>query len=203
MKLFFSPTSPYARKCRIAVREKALLAEMEEIAVNPWGTEVDELCRHNPLGQVPALAARDGTDLYDSRVICDYLDSLTPAPRLIPAEGAARYAVLRAEALADGIMDAGIYLTTELRRPADERSKSLPARWRKAIERAVPALEPALAALPEGVTLGHVAIAVALGYLDLRVPDFDWRGGYPALASWYATFAARPSMVETAPPPGS
>lgn len=202
MKLFYSPASPYARKCRIAVREKSLLSEVEETAVNPWGTDVAELRGHNPLGKVPVLTARDGTSLYDSRVICAYLDSLAPTPRLIP-DGAPRFAVLRAEALADGIADAAISLILESRRPAEEQSKSAPERWRGALERAVPALLPALDALPEGPTQGHIAIGAALGYLDLRFPDFNWRDGNARLAEWYAEYAARPAMLETAPPPGA
>jgi glutathione S-transferase len=203
MKLFYSPTSPYARKCRAVLREKGLLAQTQEIAVNPWGTEVAELCIHNPLGRVPALVTGGGMDLFDSPVIAEYLDSLTLEPRLIPAEGPARFAVLRAQALADGIVDDAVALVTESRRPADERSNSLPARWRNAIVRSVPAVKTALADLPLSLSLGHVAIAVALAYLDFRQPDIDWREGNADLASWYETYAARPAMLETAPPPGA
>lgn len=202
MKLFYSATSPYARKARVFIREKNLKAGIEERLCNPWDDPA-ELRALNPLGKVPTLALDDGTVLYDSRVICAALDDLGAEPRLIPAAPAARSRVLCAEALADGVVDAAVALVLEARRPEVQRSPEMMIRWRDAILRAVPAMEGALADLGEGPTLGSLAIALALSYLDFRQPAIDWRAGHPGLAAWHGTFSARPSFAETAPPPGA
>ena len=199
MRLFYSPTSPYARKARIVAREKGLLTEIEEVACDPWADPA-ELRAINPLGRVPALVARNGAHLFDSPVICAYLNDLVPAPALIPA-GDAKWAVLAAEALADGTIDTAVNLVLEGRRPEAERSAKFMARWLEAIGRAAAALDAARKGLPDALTQGHIAIAVALSYLDFRLPQVNWREGRGALAEWHQAFAARPAMLETAPPP--
>lgn len=200
MQLLVSPTSPYARKVRVCVREKGLSGRIEEVFVNPH-KDPAELLQQNRLGKIPVLVRDDGEALYDSPVICEYVDSLSAAPRLIPDPGEGRWAVLRAQALADGILDLAVATVMERARPASEQSAPSMARWREKIERAVEGMGATLAALPAtGFDLGRVACAVALGYLDLRLPEYDWRGAQPELIDWHANVAARPSMEQTAPP---
>lgn len=202
MQLLISPTSPYVRKARVLVREKGLLDHVEEISLNPH-QDPAELLAQNRLGKIPVLVRDEGDALYDSPVICEYLDSLSVAPRLIPAPGEARWAVLRAQALADGILDLTVAIVMERARPETEQSPKSMTRWRDKIERAVGGMSETLSAIPaNGFDLGRIACAVTLGYLDFRLPEFDWRGAQPELIDWYANVAARPSMEETAPPKG-
>jgi glutathione S-transferase len=198
MKLFYSPTSPYVRKVRVIVREKGMQAALEEVACNPY-QDPPELQQSNPLGKVPALVLADGSVLFDSPVICEFLDTLGDPPRLIPLHGSERWTVLTAQALADGVLDAAVALTLEGRRPPGERSSSMTTRWRHQIERSVDAMAKGLGALPPSLCLGHVAYACALGYLDFRQPTLSWREGRGELARWCAEFADRPSMAATIP----
>ncbi len=198
MQLFYSPTSPYARKCRVVARERGLMAELEEIACNPM-EDPPELQSKNPLGKIPALILDDGTAIFDSPVIAEYLDGLGSAPALIPAAGASRFKVLVAAALAQGMTDAAFNITMEGRRPAEQQSPEVVARWRAAILRSLDVLADHIKALPGDLTMGHIASGAALGYLDLRHGDLNWRDGRDGLAAWYAEFSARPSMQETDP----
>lgn len=202
MQLLISPTSPYARKTRVLVREKGLLDRIEETALNPHQDPAELLAR-NRLGKIPVLVRDDGEALYDSPVICEYIDSLEDEPQLIPASGEARWAVLRAQALADGILDLTVGIVMERARPADEQSQKSITRWHGKIERSVAGMSETLSAIPgDGFDLGRIACAVTLGYLDFRLPEYDWRGAQPELIDWYANVAARASMEETAPPKG-
>lgn len=202
MKLLISPTSPYVRKTRVLMREKGLLDRIEEISLNPH-QDPAELLAQNRLGKIPVLVRDDGDAFYDSPVICEYLDCLTDAPRLIPASGEARWAILRAQALADGILDLTVAIVMERARPEAEQSRKSMARWREKIERSVGGMSETLSAIPaNGFDLGRIACAVTLGYLDFRLPEYDWRGAQPELIDWYANVAARKSMEETAPPKG-
>lgn len=198
MRLFWSAASPYARKVRAVAREKGLAGRIDEVAVDAF-RDPQDLVAANPLGKVPALVLDDGTALYDSPVICAWLDANGAGPLLVPESGQARFRVLRAEALADGVMDLGLGLTLERRKPDGERSPTSAARWRGQIVQAVDAIAGDGPALPDRMTLGHLAYAVALGYLDFRHPDIAWRDGHPDLAGWYAATAVRPSLAETAP----
>jgi glutathione S-transferase len=200
MKLYWSPASPYARKVRALARQKDLAASIEEIVVDPYA-DTPDLVAANALGKVPALITDDGFALFDSPVICEFLDSMPAAtgPRLIPASGRERWTVRRAEALADGLMDLGLGLTLERRKPEGEHSPTAAARWRRQVGQAVDAMARDVAGLPPWPTLGHIAGAVALGYLDFRHPDIAWRDGRGTLADWYADVAARPSLAATAP----
>lgn len=199
MQLFYSPTSPYARKCRVVARERGLMAELEEIACNPHD-DPPELQKSNPLGKVPALVLDDATAIFDSPVIAEYLDGLGSAPALIPAAGAARFKVLVAAALGQGVTDAAYNATMEGRRPEGQRSPEAVARYRAAILRSLDYMADHLAGLPGELTMGHIGCGTALGYLDLRHGNLKWREGRNALASWFDEFNARPSMQETAPP---
>lgn len=202
MQLLISPTSPYARKARVTVREKGLLDRVEEVVLNPH-QDPAELLAQNRLGKIPVLVRDDGEALYDSPVICEYLEWLGEGPRLIPEPGNARWAVMRAQALADGIMDLAAATVMERARPEAEQSPASMERWRGKIERAVGGMGAALDAIPdEGFDLGRIACAVALGYLDFRLPEYDWRAGQPELGDWHAEACKRISMQETAPPQG-
>lgn len=198
MQLYYSSSSPYARKVRVILREKGLLAGTMETLCNPYGDPA-ELRAHNRLGKVPTLVTDDDGVLYDSPVICEYLDAAGGEPLLVPAAGAARWAVLRAQALADGVLDLAVPLTLELRRPEGERSPATMQRWQGQIGAALDVMADEIAGLPDGITLGHLACAVALGYLDFRHDDLAWREGRAALADWLADFAERPALAETAP----
>ena len=200
MKLFWSPTSPYTRKVRAVIREKGLSERVEPVRIDVWG-DYGALHGANPLGKIPCLVLDDGEGLYDSPVITAYLDAHPEGrgARLYPDEGAARWRVLKAEALADGIMDCGVGMVTEGRKPESERSPWMVSRWTAGMGRAFDAAMPAIAALPEGFTAGHLAMACALGYTDFRHPQLAWREGRPELAAWYEAQSARPCLAETVP----
>ncbi len=200
MKLFWSPTSPYTRKVRAVIIEKGLTDLIEMAGVDVWG-DYGALHTANPLGKVPAIVLDDGQALYDSPVICAYLDAHpagTGAP-LYPAEAPERWHVMKAEALADGILDFAVGLVVEGRKPADERSPSMAVRWKAGIERALDTAMPAIEALPQRFTQGQLALACALGYLDFRFPETDWRTSRPELARWYEEQKGRPCLAQTVP----
>jgi len=199
MQLLVSPTSPYARKARVVLREKGLEDRIDEHFLNPH-QDPAELLAQNRLGKIPVLVREDGSALYDSPVICEYLDALDGRPSLVPVEGEARWAVLRAQALADGIMDLAAATVMERARPRGEQSPGSMTRWREKIERAVAGIGGAVAETRGELDLGRIALAVALSYLDFRLPDYDWRGGRPELIDWHANLGARSSMEATAPP---
>ena len=197
MQLLFSPTSPYVRKVRIVAWEKGLSPEITLVTASPFD-HVGPVIAANPLGKLPALILDDGSALYDSPVICEYLDALGEGPRLLPAEGEARWEALRLQALADGVIDAAFSVVMELRRPESERSADWIGRWRTAISRAV--LAAANRPTEDGAWgLGEISLACALGYIDFRLPDLVWRPTAPALADWYYVQQARPSFTATVP----
>ena len=197
MQLFYSPTSPYARKVRIVLQLLELERDVELVATNPLG-DATELQARNPLGKVPALVLADGRALYDSRVICEHLDREAMGG-LIPADGESRDGVLVAQALADGITDAAFALVMERRRPSSEQSAHWCERWQSAILRGVAAIAvPGTTDAP--TDLGDIATAVALDYLDFRLPDIEWRAAYAAAGRWQADAVRWPAMVATAPP---
>jgi glutathione S-transferase len=198
MKLCYSVTSPYVRKVVAAGIELGLDGKIERQPTSAWDP-ASKLGQINPLGKVPALVTDKGEALYDSPVICEYLDSLAGGGKLFPAIGEARWTALRQQALADGIMDAGVSARLESTRPAGTKSDDWIARQRAAISRALDALEAEAASLGGGVTIGHVAIGCALGYLDFRFAADDWRKGRPKLAAWFEGFSKRPSIATTVP----
>lgn len=199
MTLYWSPASPYARKVRTVVHEKGLAPLIADIVLDPF-QNAEELISANPLGKVPTLILDDGSSLYDSPVICAYLDAhgRGQGPALIPS-GPERWTVRRAEALGDGALDLAFGLVLERRKPDGERSPTTAARWWSQLPRALDAMERELPRLPGPCTLGHITFAVALGYLDFRHPDYQWRNGRASLAGWYDGFARRPSLAATAP----
>ncbi len=198
MLLLSAGTSPYARKVRIVVAEKGLESRIDEQACSPFDS-TPELLAVNPLSKIPCLVLDDGTALYDSPVIVEYLDSLDPAKPLIPRDGAARWQVLRQQALGDGIMDAAFNTVIESRRPEAQQSSDWNKRWRAAIDRGIAAMDGEIESLAEQPSLAHIAYGCALGYLELRLSDIPWRARHPKTAAWYDSFAKRPSMAATHP----
>lgn len=197
MKLYFAKTSPYSRKARVTVLEKGLEGRVETIFANPF-EDNPSLKAANPLGKVPALITDDGQALCDSPVICGYLDSLLPQPALI-GTGSRHWEVRAGEALTDGILDAAFAIVMERRRPDTERSASWIERWTDQISRTTNAIEVSAGVFDGDLNLAQIGLGVALGYLDFRLPDLDWRVGRPRLVGWYATFAERPAMKTTVP----
>ena len=199
MKLYVSLLSPYARKVRMTVIEKGLSGQVEIVETAPYDKPAD-LVSANPLSKVPALVRDDGSSLFDSPLICEYLDSLSDQNPLLPAAGEDRWQVLRLHALANGITDAAYLSTMERRRPEDEQSDTWWEAQRGKIARGMDALEGG--ELPGNeVNLGTIALAAALGYVDLRHADMNWRDSRPKLAAWLEGFAKRESYQSTIPAP--
>jgi glutathione S-transferase len=196
MQLFYSAGSPFARKVRVLARERRLTDSLQESVLSPHDN-APELLSTNPLGKVPALRTRDWV-LFDSPVICEYLDTLGDEPRLVPPDGPARIVALRDQALADGLMDAAVATILELRRPETMQSAHWLRRWRTVIERAVAAV--AEYPFPARFDIGAISIACALAYLDFRFPDIAWRTTQPSLAAWLDDVSMRDSMLATRPP---
>lgn len=200
MELFYADLSPYARKVRVLIEEKRLGGKIKLVAVNPYDIP-DALVSANPLSKVPTLVLDDGRSMFESDLICEYLDATSGGTRLLPASGDARWRVLRRHALANGIIDAAAKAATELnRREPHERSERWVKHWLAAIRRALGMLEAEIDAWPDGADLANITTGCALGYLDVRLKDqIDWRKGHPMLAGWYEVFSRRPSMAATKP----
>ena len=202
MKLLAGLLSPYSRKVRIVLAEKKIECEMEQVDVQPAENPVNA---HNPLGKIPTLLLDDGTALYDSRVIVEFLDSVSPINRLIPEGTRDRVAVRRWEALADGVLDAGILVRYESIRDKKEQSKSWVDKQVARAKRSMAQLDADL----EGKTWCHgdrysladIAVGCALGWLNVRKPGgVDWSGEYPAVAKHYEKLMERPAFADTVPP---
>ena len=199
MKLRYSTTSPYVRKCMIVALETGLTGRIEMVATNAWAPDTD-LPEDNPLGKVPALTTTGGEALFDSPVICEYLDSLHDGQKLVPESGGARWSQMRLQALADGILDAAIAKRVETAmRPEDKRWPYWIERQGTAIARSLDVLEEECAGWGEDFLIGQIAVVAALGYLDFRFAAEDWRSGRPRLAAWAARIAARSSVAATEP----
>jgi len=200
MRLHYSYASPYVRKVMVVAIETGQrdALELTPRKVSPVAPE-SEVNRDNPLGKVPCLVTDDGRALFDSRVICEYLDSRHDRPKLFPA-GPARWTALRRQAQADGILDAGILARYEtLLRPGERRWPDWIEGQKAKMARALDALEGEAESFGETVDIGTIAVACALGWLDFRYAADDWRAGRPRLAAWFDGFAQRPSMADTTP----
>ncbi len=204
MKLLGSLTSPYVRKVRIVMAEKKLDYKLELEDVWSPGTAIGNA---NPLGKVPCLIMEGGEAVFDSRVIVEYLDTLSPVGRLIPATGRERVEVRTWEALADGLLDASITARLEQTWPGRSEAQRSAA-W---IDRHMHKVHAALKAMSQGLgerpwcsgihmTLADIAVGCALGYMDLRFPQIEWRRDYPNLARLHDKLMQRPSFIDTAPP---
>jgi glutathione S-transferase len=200
MKLIGSLTSPYARKARIVLAEKKI--EYEFIVDSPWAADT-QVAKYNPLGKIPVLVLDDGNTLFDSRVIVEYLDSVSPNNRIFPQTNRERIQVKRWEALADGVCDAAAAVFLEAKRPDGERSSSWIERQREKIALGLKAMAAELGDGPwcqgNALTLADIACGCALGYLVFRYADIDWRTPHPNLARLYDKLMQRPSFVDTVP----
>ena len=201
MKLLGSPGSPYVRKVRVVLAEKRI--DYEYILDRPSNPD-SRVAQYNPLGKIPVLVRDDGRTVYDSPVIVELLEGLVPEPRLIPADFESRIEVKRWEALGDGIADATVLVSHDLREPEAQRK---PAAWyakqRQKIQRGLAAMErdlgPREFCFGDRFSLADIAAGFALGYLDFALPDTDWRRDCPNLTRLEARLAARPSFVATKP----
>lgn len=202
MKLHSNPASPYGRKVKVAAHEKGLIDRItvHMLSTSPLGPDLG-LVADNPLGKIPCLILEDGSPLYDSRVICEYLDALSDRPRLIPTQTAERWDTLRLQALADGLLDAALLVRYEtFLRPEEYRWPAWIDGQLDKVSRALDRLEAIDAPGFGGrLDLGTISVACALGYLDFRFADLEWRATRPALSDWFVGFAARPSMLATRP----
>ncbi len=201
MKLFYSRTSPYSRKVRMMIHEKGLQQAITSTACNPFD-EAPELKAANPLGKVPTLILDDGASLYDSPVICAYLDTLTPdrlIPESSPDTNREHWNVLRWEALCDGVLDATYNIVMERRRDIREQSAGWIEQWKNQVSRSLDHMEADIDTLPERLSLAQLSLGAALGYLDFRLQDLDWRSQCPTLTVWYGDFSAHDAMQNTRP----
>jgi glutathione S-transferase len=203
LRLFHSPASPFVRKVLVAAQERGLADRIEPVPTGVTPVSRDAaIAAHNPLGKIPTLVLEDGTAVFDSRVIVEYLDGLPGGPRLVPDGGAARLKALTLQALADGLCDAAVALRYETAvRPEALRWPEWSASQTTKIVASLDALERDwLGHLSASLDIGTVATACALGYLDYRFASLGWREGRAGLAAWHRGFAARPSMQATAIP---
>jgi len=198
MKLRFSPTSPYVRKVMVTAIETGTLPKIKIEPANVWAADTD-IGKDNPLGKVPALVTDEGTVLFDSPVICEYLDARNAGAKLFPASGEARWKALRQQALADGVLDAAILARLEANRPQERQSPDWIIRQKTAMARSMDALEAEADTLEGPLTIGQIAVGCACGYLDLRYAADRWRQTRPKLAAWYEGMAKRKSFLDTVP----
>ena len=197
MQLYSSPFSPFGRKVRACAVARDIDRQITVHAVDP-NQELPELWAVNPLGKIPALVTVDKVGLFDSRVICEFLDTVGDAPAMFPPRGGPRWRALLLQSLADGIMDAALLRRAEALRP-DPREAAL-ARQQGKIDRALAELE---GTPPHHIVdVGVIAVACALGYLDARFAHEPWRATYPTLAAWHAEVAAMPWFARTDPAAG-
>jgi len=201
MILHWSPRSPYVRKAMIAIAEMGLQDRVRTVRTVAGGTTPHrELMKINPVGKIPTLELPDGTAIYDSPVIIEYLDTLHDGPKLYPAAWPERLTALRRHALGQGMLDTTLPLLGEGFRPPERQSEPHKELWRAKLIACVQALETEADALAASrFTVGHLAIGVALGYLDFRFAPLSWRDGHPRLAAWHETFNARPSVQANMP----
>ncbi|MEI7678697.1 MAG: glutathione S-transferase [Betaproteobacteria bacterium] len=203
MKLIAALASPYSRKVRIVLAEKKI--EYEFIIENP-GDPATRVPEYNPLGKIPVLILDDNTTLFDSRVIVEYLDHASPVGRLIPDDTRARIQTRRWEALADGCTDAANAVVVEKRRAADKQSAEWIVRQQGKIDRALKVMSEELGnrtwCSGDHYSLADIAVGCALGYLDMRLPDTQWRRDYQNLEKLAEKLNKRPSFVDSAPPKG-
>jgi glutathione S-transferase len=204
MKLIGGPTSPYVRKVRIALAEKRI--DYEFVVDDPHVLD-SVAARHNPLSKIPVLLTEDGLPLYDSRVIVEYLDAVSPVGRLIPESGRTRILVRRWEALADGLLDAAVLIVMERRRPASRQSKDWIEKQQRKVDAALAAAAHDLGernwCAGDAYGLADIALGCALGYLDLRFPGLDWRTQHSALARHAEKLFRRPPFLATLPQDGT
>ena len=198
MKLYVSPTSPYARKCRALIVEKSLERRIEIVECAPLDDSAD-LHALNPLGKVPVLERERGAALMDSPLICEFIDGLDDE-NWIPARGESRLLVMRQQALADGLIDLTIGRRIEMQRDSALQWDFWSKRWEAGVKRTLNTLDDERSQFERSVDLGALSVAIALCYLDLRFAELNWRAEYPELDAFAQRWQARASFTETEPP---
>ena len=193
MKLRYSTTSPFVRKVHVLAIETG---QIDKIELVKTVTTDPDLGRDNPLQKVPAMELDDGSSLYDSRVICEYLDSAAGG-KFFPPAGPARWTALRRQALADGMMDAAVLRMMESKKPENLRSADWDKRQKLKVTQGLAALEADH--LGPQLDIGTLTVAIVLDYLDFRFKAEDWRPAHPKLAAWHKTFSERASLKKTLP----
>ncbi len=203
MKLIGSSTSPYVRKVRIVMAEKRL--DYQFVTDNVWGDDTT-VAQSNPLGKVPCLVMEGGEAVFDSRVIVEYMDTLSPVGKLIPTLGRERAEVKTWEALADGVLDASILVRLEATwtgRSAQQRSQAWIERQMQKVHASLKAMSRGLGEKPycsgAHLSLSDIAVGVALGYMDFRFPEVNWRESYANLAKLHDKLEQRQSFIDTRP----
>ncbi len=201
MKLFYSPTSPFVRKVMVVAHETGLAGRIEKVTTPANPLQVNpELSASNPLQKLPALLTDGGEALFDSPVICEYLDSLHDGRKLFPPVGGARWRSLTLMALADGILDAGVQCLYEQRfRPESMRSADWVAGQTRKVRQGLDQLERIVDEFARDLTIGEIAVGCALGWLEFRKPVGDNRAGHPRLFAWFDAVSRRPSFAATVP----
>ena len=201
MKLIGSLASPFVRKARIVLAEKKI--DYKLVLENVWAPDTT-IHTFNPIGKVPCLIMEDGEAVFDSRVICEYVDTLSPVGKLIPQSGRERVEVRCWEALADGILEAAVLIRLEnVLRPADRRDGAWLVRQQRKIDEGLVAMTQGLGSKTwcagNHYTLADIALGCALGYLDFRMPEINWREAHPNLDKHFQKLALRPSFVDSFP----
>lgn len=201
MKLFYAPTSPYVRKVMVVAHETGLVDKLELLFSGTTPLAGDkELLAHNPLGKIPALVTDEGSCLFDSPVICEYLAASAADTTLFPPSGSRRWEALTQQALGDGLLDAALLARYEiLMRPEAERSLEWRGAQLRKVEAALDRIEALLPEIGDEVTIGAITFGCGLGYLDFRFPELNWRERRPVAKRWFASFDERPAMVATRP----
>ena len=201
MKLYHSPASPYVRKVMVLAQETGQLDKIEIVAVATTPLAPDaNVAAANPIKKIPALVTDDGMTLFDSPVICEYLDSLNGGRKMFP-DGKARWEALRLQAAADGMLDAALLVVYESRfRDEGMRNQAWTDAQLSKIDGALDAFEAAADGFGDRVDIGTISVGCGLGYIDFRLGHRDWRASHPKLAAWYERFSARPAMAATKPP---
>lgn len=200
LQLYWSSRSPYVRKVMVTAHELGLAGAIETVRVVVAMVKLsDQVMSHNPLNKIPTLVLENGVALFDSPVICEYLDSIARPSRLFPS-GPERWPALQMQALGDGMMDLVTQRLGEQNRNVEKRSAEHLAAWTKKLFVAYDFAERQIAEVKTGAAMhiGHIALGCALAHIDFRFSEDNWRKGRPALASWYEKHAARPSMTATA-----
>ena len=202
MKLWYSPASPFVRKCLIVAHECDLTDRIEIMDANANAVNPDmRIVESNPAGKIPTMLLEDGRVLFDSRVICAWLDTLHDGKKLMPRSGDKRFEVMTLEALGDAIMDAAVSNRYETAlRPPEYQWKAWSDGQMGKVKASLDQLEKQwIRSLGRNPNMGSIAVAAALGYLDFRYPDLNWRRGRPKLTRWFKRFSERPSFAATEP----
>ena len=201
MKIFYSATSPYVRKCLVAAHELGLRDRIELLPAAPHPVNRDQtVVARNPLGKIPTLITDDGAILYDSRVVCEYLN-MVAGGALFTGAASARFTMLAEQSLADGMLDAAVLVRYEtFTRPESLRWPEWIAGQTEKVTSGLAEIERRAVGFAARIDIGTISIGCALGYLDLRMGELDWRATHPAAAAWFEKFGARESMRATRPP---